>query len=152
MPETSLESAETNRSRASGRRTILVVEDDRAIRSLFTHILGSQGYDVIACEDGAKGLEMARLHLDRIDAVITDSTMPGMDGRELMAGLRALRDDLPILVVSGSLDEGAARAGEHPKTVRLCKPISPARLALELRQLLCDTMESLPDDDFGERR
>lgn len=126
------------------------MEDDRAIRSLFTHVLHGQGYEVIACEDGVRGLEAARLHLNRIDALITDSSMPGLDGRELILRIRALRADLPILVVSGGVDEGAEKAGDHPKTVRLCKPISPLRLTLELRRLLCGTMESLPEDDFGE--
>lgn len=152
MPETSLDSAETNRTRVPGTGTILVVEDDRAIRTLFTHVLRGHGYDVIACEDGSKGLEAARIHLHRIDAVVTDSTMPGLDGRELIDAIRLLRPEIPILIVSGSLDEDMVRAGEHSKTVRLCKPISPTRLAVELNRLLCDRMESLPEADFGEMR
>ena len=143
-----LDSAEKNRTAMPGTGTILVVEDDRAIRSLFTYVLRGQGYEVIACEDGTEGLAVARLHIHHIDAVITDSTMPGLDGRALIDAIRSLRAEIPILIVSGSLEEGMIRAGEHPKTVRLCKPISPMRLAFELRRLLCDTMESLPEDDF----
>jgi CheY-like chemotaxis protein len=116
--------------------TILVVEDDRAIRYLLTRVLEAIGYLVIACEDGTHGMAVASAEIHRIDAVITDSRMPGMEGRELLARIRALRAELPVLVVSGSVEDGAVRAAEDPFTVRLCKPVSPDRLKLELRRLL----------------
>lgn len=116
--------------------TILVVEDDRAIRYLLTHVLEAMGYLVIACEDGAHGLAVASAEIHRIDAVITDSTMPGMEGRELLGRIRALRAELPVLVVSGTIDDGTMRAIEDPFTIRLSKPVSPDRLRLELRRLL----------------
>jgi two-component system cell cycle sensor histidine kinase/response regulator CckA len=116
--------------------TILVVEDDRAIRYLFTAVLRSDGFKVVACEDGASGLAMARSKIDEIDAIITDSSMPGLDGRQLIAEIRALRPAMPILVVSGSVEEGAARPSADPCITWLCKPLSPDRLTVELRKLL----------------
>lgn len=120
----------------SAAATILVVEDDRAIRYLLTRVLEAAGYAVIACEDGVRGLAMICAGTEPIDAVITDSLMPGMDGRELLARIRALRSDLPVLVVSGSVGDRPARPEEDRLTVRLCKPVSPDRLKLELQTLL----------------
>lgn len=119
-----------------GMPTILVVEDDRAIRYLLTHVLEAIGYLVIACEDGAHGMAVVSAEIHRLDAVITDSTMPGMEGRELLARIRALRAELPVLVVSGTIEDGSVRPAEDPFTVRLSKPVSPDRLKLELRRLL----------------
>jgi DNA-binding response OmpR family regulator len=114
-------------------RTVLVVEDDRSIRLLFTEVLRRAGYRVIACEDGTLGLEMARNN--SIDAVITDSSMPGLDTREMIAGIRALRPEIPVLMVSGRTDHSAVSAGD-PRMLFLQKPISPERLKAELERLL----------------
>ncbi len=129
-----------SRARAS---TVLVVEDDRSIRYLFTEVLRSAGYEVIACEDGALGLAMARERIDVIHAVITDSTMPGLDGREMIVAIRALRPRMPILVVSGSVDhghDGAVRDPQDPHIIYLCKPLSPERLTVELKKLLASLL------------
>jgi CheY-like chemotaxis protein len=115
--------------------TVLVVEDDRAIRYLFTEVLRGDGFEVIACEDGAAGLATAKARIDDIHALVTDSRMPGLDGRELIAQVRALRPTLPILVVSGNVEESAARLAD-PATLYLAKPLSPDRLTVELRKLL----------------
>jgi two-component system cell cycle sensor histidine kinase/response regulator CckA len=114
--------------------TVLVVEDDRAIRYLFTAVLRGSGFVVIACEDGASGLAMARAKINEIHAVITDSSMPGLDGRQLIAEIRAMRPSMPILVVSGSVEE--SRPNPDPSITYLCKPLSPDRLTVELRKLL----------------
>jgi two-component system, cell cycle sensor histidine kinase and response regulator CckA len=126
-------------SRPARHTTILVVEDDRAIRYLFTTVLRNQGFGVIACEDGVAGLAAARDHIDEIQAVVTDNRMPGLDGRELIAQIRALRPSMPILVVSGNFDDGAA-GNPDPATSWLTKPFSPDLLTVELQRLLCGTM------------
>lgn len=129
-----------SRSQAS---TVLVVEDDRSIRYLFTEVLRNAGYEVIACEDGAVGLAMARERIDAIHAVITDSTMPGLDGREMIAAIRSLCPQMPILVVSGTVDhgrDGAVRDPQDPHIVYLCKPLSPERLTVELKNLLASLL------------
>ena len=127
------------RSAPDRRATVLVVEDDRAIRYLFTQVLIGNGFEVIACEDGDAGLATAKARINDIHALVTDSRMPGLDGRELIAQVRALRPTLPILVVSGNIDENAARNAD-PATLYLAKPLSPDRLTVELRRLLCGTM------------
>jgi CheY-like chemotaxis protein len=127
------------RSASDRAAVVLVVEDDRAIRYLFTQVLASNGFQVIACEDGTSGLATAKARIDDIQAMVTDSRMPGLDGRELIAQVRALRPTLPILVVSGNIDENAARSAD-PATRYLSKPLSPDQLTVELRRLLCGTM------------
>ena len=109
-----------------------MVEDDRAIRYLFTEVLRNSGYTVIPCEDGAQGLEVARDRIDEIDAVVTDSKMPGLSGPELIAQIRELRPTMPILVISGHLESRPA----DPATRYLSKPLSPEGLTSELRRAL----------------
>ncbi|MGA8109159.1 MAG: response regulator [Acidobacteriaceae bacterium] len=133
---TPLDSAATDRASVDGAATVLVVEDDRAVRLLFTRVLEGAGYAVIACENGAAGLETARRHIDVIRAVVTDAKMPGMSGQKLIARIRTLRPAMPAIIVSGTTIEGIA----DNLTVFLTKPVSPGSLASELGRLLCGTM------------
>lgn len=116
--------------------TILLVEDDRAIRYLFTHVLERSGYVVIACEDGMRGVEEACARIDGVDAVVTDAHMPGMNGSELIFRIRALRPEIPVIMVSGSVEAEMDPLPDDAATVRLSKPVSPDRLRRELRRLL----------------
>lgn len=118
------------------RPTVLLVEDDRAIRYLFSQVLHNNGYFVIAAEDGATGLDIARARIHTLDAVITDSRMPGLDGRELVTQIRSLRSDIPILVVSGAVDTANRANPSDSPTRYFAKPVSPERLVVELRRSL----------------
>lgn len=129
-------SASTNRAVGTATATVLVVEDDRAVRLLFTKVLENAGYEVIACENGALGLEAARNQIHKIDAVITDARMPGMQGPRLIARIRALRPEIPAILVSGNVVE----AETDRATVFLTKPVSPGILTRELRRLLSARM------------
>ncbi|MFP5226721.1 MAG: response regulator [Acidobacteriota bacterium] len=124
--------AGTDRAVRAQAATVLVVEDDRAVRLLFTRVLQRAGYEVIACENGAMGLETARHQIDRIDAVVTDARMPGIHGPRLIARIRALRPEMPAILVSGNIVE----ADTDHSTVFLSKPVSPAILTRELRRLI----------------
>jgi CheY-like chemotaxis protein len=126
----------TDRAVGTGTATVLVVEDDRAVRLLFTRVLQGAGYDVIACENGTTGLEAARSQIDKIDAVVTDARMPGMQGPRLIARIRAMRPEIPAILVSGNMVEAEA----DRTTVFLTKPISPGILTRELRRLLAARM------------
>jgi two-component system, cell cycle response regulator CpdR len=127
-----MSSAHTDRGTCETIATVLVVEDDRAVRLLFTKVLESAGYDVIACENGSLGLEAARAQIDKIDAIVTDARMPGMHGPRLIARIRSMRPEMPAILVSGNLTE----AETDSTTVFLSKPISPGILTRELRRLL----------------
>jgi CheY-like chemotaxis protein len=117
-------------------RTVLVVEDDRSIRYLFTEVLRRAGYEVIACEDGTLGLEMARERSHHIDAVITDSSMPGLDSLAMIVAIRALRPGIPVVMVSGSMGDRLSPFASDPEILFLPKPLSPERLTVELERLL----------------
>ena len=99
-------------------------------------MLQAAHYEVIACENGSAGLESARKNLEKLDAIVTDARMPGMGGQRLIARVRALKPNLPAVVVSGNVIESAGDA----RTVFLCKPVTPGTLTRELRRLLCDRM------------
>lgn len=87
---------------------------------------------MIACENGAQGLEAARKQIDKIAAVVTDARMPGVHGPRLIARIRALRPEIPAILVSGNMMEHET----DRSTVFLIKPVSPAVLTGELRRLL----------------
>lgn len=102
------------------------------MRILFTRVLQSAGYRVIACEDGSVGLETARKQINKIDAIVTDAGLPGMHGPKLIARIRAMRPEIPAILVSGTM----ADADADETIVFLTKPVSPGLLTSELRRLL----------------
>jgi hypothetical protein len=82
-------------------KTILVVDDEDAIRGLITVILRQEGYAVLEAAD-CKGAERVRQrHRGRIDLLLTDVSLPGPNGPELAAALRKSEPDLPVLFMSG---------------------------------------------------
>ena len=121
-----------------GRETVLVVEDEDAVRVLATRVLSGLGYTVLAASSGAAALEVWRQHRDRIDLLFTDLVMPGgMTGRELAEALRHDRPGLKVLYASGYsadlIDAGALLVeGEN----FLQKPYQPDGVAQIVRGLL----------------
>jgi two-component system cell cycle sensor histidine kinase/response regulator CckA len=85
-----------------GSETVLLAEDEAAVRHLAERILGELGYTVLAASNGEEALRVASAHgLERIDLVLTDVVMPVMGGTELVERLRARRADLRVLFMSG---------------------------------------------------
>jgi PAS domain S-box-containing protein len=84
-----------------GNGTVLVIDDEQVINVFVQRALASAGYQVLAAEDGIKGLEILREHFREIVAILLDLTMPRMDGLEVMRELRHLAPDIPVLVMSG---------------------------------------------------
>jgi CheY-like chemotaxis protein len=82
-------------------KTILVVEDDEAVREFIRLVLEDLGYRVIVAQDGQEGLDVYRQHQSEIAMVISDVVMPGMDGIELVCALRKLNPLVKCLLVSG---------------------------------------------------
>jgi PAS domain S-box-containing protein len=118
-------------------RTVLVVDDEPEVLELATEILRRVGYSVLEAADGAAALEVARRHEGRIHLLVTDMVMPGMSGRDLAERLRALRDALPVLYISGYVQDASARAAlasEHSAFV--AKPFTPELLTDRVRELL----------------
>ncbi|MFI5328235.1 MAG: response regulator, partial [Candidatus Rokuibacteriota bacterium] len=118
-------------------RTVLVVDDEPEVLELATEILKRVGYAVLGAPNGAAAIEVARLHEGEIHLLITDMVMPGMSGRDLAERLRALRTALPVLYISGYVQDAAARtalASEHSAFV--AKPFTPEVFTDRVRELL----------------
>jgi two-component system response regulator PilR (NtrC family) len=82
------------------RHTILVADDERSMRELLEMLLGAEGYDVVLASNGADALDALRRERERIDLVIQDLKMPGMDGAELLTVLKAEAPDVPVIVIT----------------------------------------------------
>jgi two-component system, cell cycle response regulator DivK len=114
---------------------VLLVEDDRDTREMYSEYLSYSGLRVSEAPTGRRALESVRNH--RPDVVVTDLAMPEMDGRELSRRLRSDREtaDLPIIAVSGQLSPGERIAGAD---VVLEKPCEPDRLLHVIEDVLHD--------------
>ncbi len=94
--------------------TVLLVEDDRALREMTMIALVDSGFAVLQARDGVEAVEVFRQHRDEISCLLSDLTMPRMGGWETISKLRALRHDLPVILASG-YDEASVMKGEHPE-------------------------------------
>jgi two-component system cell cycle sensor histidine kinase/response regulator CckA len=83
------------------RETILLVEDEPAVRSLFVRALVREGYCIHEARDGREAVELFERHGETIDLLVTDLRMPTMGGLELARRLRARRPSMKLLCVSG---------------------------------------------------
>jgi PAS domain S-box-containing protein len=120
-----------------GEGTILLVEDEEAVRRLTRRVLEGAGYRVLEASNGAKALALSQGWTDELDLVITDVIMPGMSGQQLSTRLRQQRPSLKILYVSGYTDDAILQHGDLlPNTSFLQKPFSPASLTQRVRELL----------------
>jgi CheY-like chemotaxis protein len=86
---------------ASIRETILLVEDEPAVRQLFAHALVREGYSVFEARNGQEAMRLFDQHGDSIDMLLTDMRMPYMGGAELAHHLRGRRRTLKLLCISG---------------------------------------------------
>lgn len=121
----------------SGSETILIVEDDNAVRSATRRFLINHGYTVLEAADGLAALLLCRQHSGPIHLVITDVVMPGMSGRELVEHLARIRPELPVLYVSGYTDSTIIRHGLAAGNIALLqKPFTADALAHAVREML----------------
>jgi CheY-like chemotaxis protein len=86
---------------AEGFETILVVEDEEIVRAVMRQFLERQGYEVLAAGDARQALAICEQRGGRIDLLVTDLVMPGIDGRQLAKQVRSLRSDVAVLFTSG---------------------------------------------------
>ena len=114
-----------------GRLTILVADDEPAIRAAIGHLLKQQGYRVLEAVDGLEALAIAAQHSGPIHLLLTDLRMPRLDGHELHRRLNRQRPETRTLFMSGS-----SVAGLHPAAAFLPKPFAPRGLVRKVNQLL----------------
>jgi two-component system, cell cycle sensor histidine kinase and response regulator CckA len=101
--------------------TILLAEDEDVVRRLLRTVLENAGYVVLEAASGEEAAEIAKRHAGRIDLVVTDLVMPGIDGRETAATILRERPELEVMYMSGSVDE-PGRSGLEPGERFLQKP------------------------------
>jgi PAS domain S-box-containing protein len=120
-----------------GTESVLLVEDEAAVREVTQAQLESLGYSVTACASANEALTLAAGHDRPLHLLLTDVVMPGMNGRELAARLAATRPGLRVLFASGYGEDVIARHGVvEPGVLLLKKPFSVACLARLVREAL----------------
>jgi len=121
----------------AGTETVLLVEDEPAVRTLARELLQAQGYRVLLANHGREGLAVAAAYPDAIDVVVTDVVMPEMGGPDMVRHLWWTRPKLRVLYMSGYTNHTAAEMGLHePWTTFLQKPFTPEGLASAVRRAL----------------
>jgi two-component system cell cycle sensor histidine kinase/response regulator CckA len=121
-----------------GTETLLVVEDEPAVRHLARDVLESQGYEVLSASNGQDALHVARDHTGSpIKLVITDVIMPQMGGKVMAEWLKTTYPDLKILFTSGYTDDAIASHGVLDEGVEfLSKPYTPTTFTHKVREVL----------------
>lgn len=117
-----------------GAETILVVEDEIAVRKMLCNTLAGRGYRVLAAPDAQRALALAERTLHSIDLLLTDMFMPGKGGHELAAELLRARPDLKVLYISGYADIPSLELGGNKAFLQ--KPFTSAALTRKVRDLL----------------
>jgi signal transduction histidine kinase/CheY-like chemotaxis protein len=111
-----------------GSGTILLAEDERALRRLSATVLNQAGYRTLEASDGQQALDMFTVHAHSVVMVVTDVVMPKMGGIELAKRLRQSKPALPILFVTGYVEQSDALLDSAAGAPVLLKPFSPEAL------------------------
>ncbi|MGD9627888.1 MAG: PAS domain S-box protein [Pyrinomonadaceae bacterium] len=112
-----------------GTETILIAEDEDAVRSLSQQVLELYGYTVLAAANGNEAIDIAASYPGKIDVLITDMIMPGIGGRELAGRLELMHPDIRVIFMSGYPDADGTVNSLH-------KPFSTDALAQKVREVL----------------
>jgi CheY-like chemotaxis protein len=120
-----------------GTETILLVEDEDAVRSLAAKVLRGRGYAVLEARLGPEALRIAAGHQAPIHLLLTDVVMPEYSGAELAKKLTGSRPDLRVLYMSGYTDEAIIHHGVLSANIAyLQKPFTPDVLAAKVKEVL----------------
>ena len=117
--------------------TVLLVEDEAAVRSVAAEVLRKNGYFVIEASNGVEALELARSLKKEIHLLVTDIVMPVLGGLELATRLRETRPKTRVIYTSGYVnDAGDLRAAQQSGEAFLPKPYVPGALERRVREVL----------------
>ena len=120
-----------------GTETVLVTEDDDTVRNLCGRILERLGYKMMPARNGAEAIATAQKYVERIDLLLTDVVMPGMNGSELATQLVLHHPEMKVLFTSGYTDDAIVRHGVLDEGVSFIgKPYTPSALARKVREVL----------------
>jgi len=119
-----------------GTETVLLTEDEQDVREVAREFLESAGYKVLQAPSGEAALKLAAVHDGPLDLLVTDMVMPGMSGQELARKIRLVRQDLPVLYMSGYSEHAAEEAAKSEGSAVLAKPFSRSALLRTAREVL----------------
>ncbi len=123
----------------TGNATILLVEDEDAVRAFGSRALQSRGYTVHEAASGVEAMEVLEDYADEIDLIVSDVVMPEMDGPSLLREVRKSHPDLKFIFVSGYAEDAFAKnlpEEEHGRFGFLPKPFSLKQLATTVKEML----------------
>jgi PAS domain S-box-containing protein len=134
---TAVTEAVTMRPAATGSATILLAEDNAAVRGFCRRVLEEQGYTVLEAASGAAALTLATSQVGSLDLLVTDVVMPGMQGHQLADRLWADRPDMPVLYVSGFTEDSSLTNDISKREVAfLPKPFTADALGRAVRDAI----------------
>jgi len=160
FPSTPVEDTEKSEPQAPqpaqnlhGQETILLVDDDDAVRRYLTQALSSYDYHILEAASPNEALQQANQHLRKINLLITDMVMPGMNGQQLVTQILSQNSAIKVLGISGYTDTGKPLhdQGQHPMHF-LEKPFKPNDFAHMVRHILDEATHPASDDCFSHMR
>ena len=119
-----------------GAASVLVVDDEAAVRRFAARVLQRDGFGVLEATDGIEALEMIRGHRMPVHAVVSDIVMPRMNGVELMEALAASHPEVPVILMSGYATAALSELGIASPCSILPKPFPAERLLAEVHRCL----------------
>jgi CheY-like chemotaxis protein len=128
------EGKRTESASAGGSETILLVEDESAVRRYVRGVLEEMGYRVLDAGNGADALQIARGYGGAIHLLLTDVALPGMNGNDVIREFRAIRPGTPAMRMSGYSEKFGER--DSGDSVNLQKPFTPELLLRKIRHVL----------------
>jgi signal transduction histidine kinase len=117
----------------TGTESVLLVEDEDAVRELVHTVLEARGYAVVEARSGREGLRLCESHTGGIDLLVTDVVMPELGGRELAQGALKLRPGMKVMFLSGHTQDVILKEGVEKGAAFLRKPFAPVELAQKVR-------------------
>jgi two-component system cell cycle sensor histidine kinase/response regulator CckA len=121
----------------TGQDTILLVEDEEAVRSFAARALRMRGYEVLEASGGEEALEIVQRNPGTIHLLVTDVVMPNMDGPTLVRAVKKLRPDMAVIFMSGYAEEAFRRNDEKAEELHfLPKPFGLKQLAAKVKDVL----------------
>jgi CheY-like chemotaxis protein len=118
-----------------GGETVLLVEDDRAVRALVQNVLGKRGYKILEASGGDEAMRVALAHDGPIHLLLSDVMMPEMHGPDVANRLKPFRPQMKVMFMSGYVRPG----GLDPTAEFMAKPFQPDTLVRRVREVLDKT-------------
>jgi two-component system, cell cycle sensor histidine kinase and response regulator CckA len=121
-------------ARAGAGLTVLVVDDETAVRRFAVRVLQRDGYDVLEASDGAEAIDLLRSGKVPIDIIVSDIVMPRMNGVELMQAVEGSHSHIPVVLMSGYATAALSELGIATPCSILPKPFPAERLLAEVQR------------------